>query len=618
MPRVLPCLDIFCLECLERHFDGCQGNEASSQSKCPTCGEAFVIPAGGLKEMTMASHMKCLADVINTDGDQECQFCGDDKKHVESYCLDCSLPMCADCKRRHARVRGTSSHNLVSVQAAHGDLATDVRSDVREVLQKRHTDCPRHEDQPLMFCCITCDVMLCVTCKLEEHKDHKVEPLDRAARHRRESLVDIMSLLREHKKSTKASVQESSQYLVNLHEEFARAERHVETEAQRLIDGITKEKDKVLRQLAARRQREDDDVTKHVSGLARADRQVRNATHYTHSVLAYASDAEVIQVSRVIADRYRVIRRHQDFLLNKRIKVKVIRTLQQSSPNILPDIDFGVSVKEVYPDLVPATVVRTLKTEASMTGLHTTADDRIVVVSFCGKKVYVYGRTGKLMHTLNTKLIQPISAVVTSSKRIYVTDLGDGKKGMCIQSFSTNGKPMPDHVPLPSSPWGIAVTKSGDFVVCHPEHRKVGIYSPDGTLKQTLKSDSGNNLFNNPRCVAVNNDGNIIISDFAKHNIRLFDPEGKFLGSYGSEGEGHQQLRQPCGVCCDRYGHILIADSNNNRVHVLNAQGELRGYLFGNDCEGARVVEPVALAVTKGGELLVGEWDGRVHIVCYL
>ena len=64
---------------------------------------------------------------------------------------------------------------------------------------------------------------------------------------------------------------------------------------------------------------------------------------------------------------------------------------------------------------------------------------------------------------------------MTSSQRIYVTDMGVGKTGMCIRAFTANGKVLPDHVTLPSKPWGVAVTKSGDFVVCHPENRKVRV-----------------------------------------------------------------------------------------------------------------------------------------------
>jgi len=80
---------------------------------------------------------------------------------------------------------------------------------------------------------------------------------------------------------------------------------------------------------------------------------------------------------------------------------------------------------------------------------------------------------GKRTCEIRHDMTQPVSAVVTPSQRIYVTDLGIGKTGMCIRSFTTDGQALPDSMTLPSKPWGVAVTKTGDFVVCHPENRKV-------------------------------------------------------------------------------------------------------------------------------------------------
>ena len=77
MPRLLPCLDIFCLVCLERHVREGHGSEAASQSKCPTCGKPFSIPAGGLQEMKLADH------ALAGEGDSVCQLCGDDRQQVE-------------------------------------------------------------------------------------------------------------------------------------------------------------------------------------------------------------------------------------------------------------------------------------------------------------------------------------------------------------------------------------------------------------------------------------------------------------------------------------------------------------------------------------------------------
>lgn len=65
------------------------------------------------------------------------------------------------------------------------------------------------------------------------------------------------------------------------------------------------------------------------------------------------------------------------------------------------------------------------------------------------------------------------------------------------------------------------------------------IYKPDGKVKQTLKSPNPDaRLFVNPRCVTVNHDGTIIVSDFAAHKVMLFDPEGNLKVTYGTEGTG--------------------------------------------------------------------------------
>ena len=83
MGRLLPCLDIFCLECLERRFGDELGNQSDSQPECPTCGERFSIPAGGLKDMKFSDTTSCSADTWTSQEDSVCQFCGDDRKPIE-------------------------------------------------------------------------------------------------------------------------------------------------------------------------------------------------------------------------------------------------------------------------------------------------------------------------------------------------------------------------------------------------------------------------------------------------------------------------------------------------------------------------------------------------------
>ena len=51
-PRLLPCTDSFCLECLEVRYSGKQSGE---NVKCPKCGTVFIIPKKGVAALNVAS-----------------------------------------------------------------------------------------------------------------------------------------------------------------------------------------------------------------------------------------------------------------------------------------------------------------------------------------------------------------------------------------------------------------------------------------------------------------------------------------------------------------------------------------------------------------------------------
>lgn len=71
-----------------------------------------------------------------------------------------------------------------------------------------------------------------------------------------------------------------------------------------------------------------------------------------------------------------------------------------------------------------------------------------------------------------------------------------------------------------------------------------------------------------PHFVAINADNHIIVSDFHNHKIKVFDSDGTFLHSFGSNGEGNGQFNAPTGVAVDKMGNILVADWGNSRIQV--------------------------------------------------
>ena len=73
-----------------------------------------------------------------------------------------------------------------------------------------------------------------------------------------------------------------------------------------------------------------------------------------------------------------------------------------------------------------------------------------------------------------------------------------------------------------------------------------------------------------PAGVAVTAQGEILVSDRARHQIYRFSPDGKLVGQIGSLGAEPGQFNQPGALSLDGKGNIYVADIGNNRVQVLD------------------------------------------------
>ena len=49
----------------------------------------------------------------------------------------------------------------------------------------------------------------------------------------------------------------------------------------------------------------------------------------------------------------------------------------------------------------------------------------------------------------------------------------------------------------------------------------------------------------------------------------MFDKEGNYLTGWGSYGKGPKQLNEPEDVAVDNKGNIYVTDTRNSRIHIL-------------------------------------------------
>lgn len=65
----------------------------------------------------------------------------------------------------------------------------------------------------------------------------------------------------------------------------------------------------------------------------------------------------------------------------------------------------------------------------------------------------------------------------------------------------------------------------------------------------------------------------VVLSDWGMHSIKIFHWNGNFISSYGQLGDGQGGLDHPHGVGSDSENRIVICDSWNNRIEVLDWKG---------------------------------------------
>lgn len=148
-----------------------------------------------------------------------------------------------------------------------------------------------------------------------------------------------------------------------------------------------------------------------------------------------------------------------------------------------------------------------------------------------------------------------------------------------------------------NSPTGICTDDNGNFYVADFLNHIIRKIDSEGTV--TTFAGSGQPgyadgfaeeaQFNFPRGIAIDASGNLFVGDSWNHRIRKITPDGNVTtyagggsdigpnskGSYFDGSSDQARFFTPCGVACDLFGNVYVADALNHRIRKIDSSGNV-------------------------------------------
>ena len=478
------------------------------------------------------------------------------------YCQQCLVPLVEDqdqqgqlgisCPTCHQVTpipdRGVaglqSAHLLESFQqlesSAAFEGATSTEADLNLIKEVSH--CSVHEGRELDLYCETCEELICSRCALKggRHHSHSYDEVSRAFETYRSEMAVSLEPLEKQVVAIKKVLSHLDVHCEEISNQCADIEGSVRVTFSRLKEVLSVRETELVGRLHQITQRK-------LKGLAVQKKQIEASLarltcslHFTRKSFRTGSEGGVLAVKKNIVRQVRELATSfQPDSLEPVAKADVVFSV--SADVTVACQKYGLVFVPGLPD--PSKCDVTGKgTEVAVVGEKSAAVLR--AVNFEGKPC-----AKPIEESLGCLCV---SGVMGTKVRCSVERRGQSQYEISYQP-AVKGRHLlhirVDGQHIRGSPFCVAVTSSV---------KKLGI---------PLLTVGG---VDSPWGVAVNQSGEMVVTEWGGHCVSVFSPSGEKNQSFGTEGSGMGQFQHPYGVAVDGEGNILVADCGNCRIQKFD------------------------------------------------
>ena len=245
------------------------------------------------------------------------------------------------------------------------------------------------------------------------------------------------------------------------------------------------------------------------------------------------------------------------------------------------------------------------------------SNELIYVADFENKRVQIVSFKGNFIQRFGQdKLSRPWGIAITC-EHIYVTDV----ELHALFKFNKNSFQLLNRTGTKGqtdgqfySPTGLCTDNSGDVFVADNANNRVCIFSNDLQYKYKL----GIGQLDRPRDVKLTPDCQVVVLDKSPECVHFYSWNGHLLSSCISRGEGPEYLvSNPYFLCMDPAGNIMITDYSAHSIKIMSKQGHLM-HTLGKEGHGiGELMHPFGISVSKSGIIFVVSCNANFSIQCF-
>ena len=402
-------------------------------------------------------------------------------------------------------------------------------TDLNPVNKASH--CFVHEDKELELYCETCGELICLKCALKggKHHSHDYEELNVAFEKYKEEITSSLEPMEKQVTTIKKVLALIEQYRGEISDQQAAIEDNVHVTFRRLREVLTVRETELIGQLHKTTQGKLKGLAAQSDQIETTLAQLDSCLHFMRESIKAGNESNVLMMKK-----------------NTVHQVKELTTPFQADtlkPNTEADMVFSALADLTAMCQSYGQVFASGSPDPSK--CHTTGK---------GLEVAVVGeKSTAILHAISYEG-KPCEEPIKSLECELVSKI-TGTQASCSVERRGQSQYEISYQPTIKGRHQLHIKVEGQHVRGSPS--SVAVKSPVEKLGTPILTLGG---VRSPWGVAINQRGEVMVTERSGHCVSVFSPSGEKLRSFGTRGSGQGQLYTPFGVAVDGEGNILLTD----------------------------------------------------------